>query len=298
MQFTINNLKENNLKLIVGVYTNLYTNNTKAKYYDIIYVNNNIYQLQKAITGGINDMLLGYVVIDTKNLVVDNNNDIYTATINKQYDFESYININSSFENFDYSPQNILTFRPLYYIDESNNTSSLFYYNTYSNEVNYFIQNFTYTYIDYYETGQTVNYVNVVGCQIGTVYLPNDSVLIDKINNTLVFVKKYGYVYNGSSIMFNTTNEIFKNNDNNKYEDGISTIISEDNDYIYMHLFINKPFESNLKFNIRPITTQTHIKYNKSSSSYVLTNPEFIFSLFNFTLTVTDYVGEYPSIIQ
>ena len=299
LPFTIDNLKNNNLKLIVGVYTNLYNNNDKAKYYDIMYVNNNIYQLLKDITGGINDMLLGYVIVDTKNLVADYNNDIYTATINKQYDFESYININSSFENFDYSPQNILTFRPLYYINESNNTSSLFYYNTYSSEVNDFIQNFTYDSIDYYKIGETpCNYVNVVNCSVGDVDLPDGSVLIDKTNNTLVFVKKYGYTYENNKIIYERTNEIFTNNETNKYEDGISTIISEDNNCIYMHLFINKPFESNLKFNIKPITTYTHIKYNKSSSSYDLTNPEFIFSLFNFTLTVTDYVGEYPSIIQ
>ena len=297
LQFTINNLKNNNLKLIVGVYTNLYNNNDKAKYYDIMYVNNNIYQLLKDITGGINDMLLGYVIVDTKNLVADYNNDIYTATINKQYDFESYININSSFKNFDYSPQNILTFRPLYYINESNNTSSLFYYNTSSQEVNDFIDNFTYTSIDYYNIVGASNYVNVVDCKIGNIDLPNGSVYIDKTNNTLAFAKRYDFVYENNKIIFNRNNEIFTC-DKNTYDDNTSTIITEDADYIYMHLFINKPFESNLKFNIKPITTYTHIKYNKSSSSYVLTNPEFIFSLFNFTLTVTDYVGEYPSIIQ
>lgn len=298
--YSISNLKNDNLTLVIGVYTNLYPNTfdpENVKYNDIIFLNKNIVMYHPSVLN-IRETLLGYILVNLND--IDNDGSI---TLNKDYELNSSILIKSS--NFDYYTDgnsintlnnvynNIISFRPLFYLKNNDITDirSLYYtlpqdgYPTYiflnnlsySNNngvISYSYNNISLTNVSYtYEVNTDIKYAK------GVLYFPKTMYILT--NATLMTLNRET-IYTFSSFSIAETYYVFS-----------------DEKFIYVGGLSSQPIESEMIINVKPVTTYSNIQFNvKELTNFTLTPNNYKFSIFDINLSITDYVGEYPLLIQ
>ena len=304
-QYSIANLKSDNLTLIIGVYTNLYPNQYNSenrKYNDIIFLNSKIVMYHNTILD-IRETLLGYILINLND--VDNSGNI---TLNKDYEFNSSIIINNS--NFAYYTDgnstntlnnvynNIISFRPLFYLKNNNITDiRSLYYNlpqsgnptstfldnlSYSNNngvvsYSYNNNNISLTDVFYqYEVDTNITYAKGVLCFPKPLY---------KLDNRTLIISDKTTIYTFDTVAIANTYYVFS-----------------DDKYIYVGGLSSQPIESEMNINVNPVTTYSNIQFTLNNPdntvNFTVTPSNYKFSIFDINLSITDYVGEYPSIIQ
>jgi hypothetical protein len=255
-------------KLIIGVYTNIYTltNNINSENKNVILIDDKLLVDDKS-----NFTLLGYIFVDMTQI---NGNKIQ---LNKEYNFDSTINYDYKIDTStlkDNIIPSVITFKPLYYINAGLKISSLFY-SELDNDIQNFLNNISFN-------------DNMFSLRVGVdVFIKYDTSQIIYENNQLKFNKNSFTIDNNFTLM--NTNNIqiytFKNNAN---------IDTTDSKFIIVKNVASEPIEKNIKLNLKPTTRYSQIIYTNPLSNKI----DYKFSLFSIDLTVTDYVGEYPSIIQ
>ena len=164
-------------KLVIGVYTNFSNIKSNWTFYNNIFFCN---QTTPVMSTNDDNVLLGYIIVKC-----EHNN--YKITVNKQFDIDSTIPIYRA-DNIDLH-NGILSFRPLFYINNNNKIISLHYDNKV--KASNFIQNIT----QFDETGL---YVKTTG------------------SNTVHFTPDMFNISNGN-IYFNTNDVMIDNNHSNMY---------------------------------------------------------------------------------
>lgn len=164
-------------KLVIGVYTNFSNIKSNWTFYNNIFFCN---QTTPVMSTNDDNVLLGYIIVKC-----EHNN--YKITVNKQFDIDSTIPIHRA-DNIDLH-NGILSFRPLFYINNNNKIISLHYDNKV--KASNFIQNIT----QFDETGL---YVKTTG------------------SNTVQFTPDMFNISNGN-IYFNTNDVMIDNNHSNMY---------------------------------------------------------------------------------
>lgn len=164
-------------KLVIGVYTNFSNIKSNWTFYNNIFFCN---QTTPVMSTNDDNVLLGYIIVKC-----EHNN--YKITVNKQFDIDSTIPIYRA-DNIDLH-NGILSFRPLFYINNNNKIISLHYDNKV--KASNFIQKIT----QFDETGL---YVKTTG------------------SNTVQFTPDMFNISNGN-IYFNTNDVMIDNNHSNMY---------------------------------------------------------------------------------
>lgn len=278
--YSIDKIK--NYKIVIGIYTNFNKVQENTFYQNTFFCNSTTQVLSFNNT----DVLLGYLIIDLANI----DNTTHKVNINQLLDIDSTIPYNTNINNLtaEQLKNYVLSFRPLFYINNNNdNTIHSLYYNSnisiigdinFSNfnEQHITINNAELIYnTDYVYYNNCIRFFNDITSDINTNKL---------YQNTTLVIPSYGYTINNIS---SEDQEIIEGSIKNTYT--YYTITATLNDLYYdTKPDDNDPNKKNIYFIDNSLQAYSYISsttstiiYTSQLLGYIYSNNSIYHAIFN-----------------